>query len=1179
MAIRINCPACKTPNNVDDDKRGRKVRCRKCEKPFSVPEASAKKKPAEEDAIQEGRKVKATTARKRDDDDEKEDGDDRPAKKKKEEAKGGFGMMLAVGGAAVLLLFCLLSAGGIGALFMFRTKAAEEQVAKAEEKKAEDQKGDDKKIEDKKADDKKDNLVDKKKDPIVDPDAGKPLPAQLTPELAAKVEQATVYLHVTMPTGVTAEGSGFFAMERGIIVTNAHVVGMLGATSRHPKQVEVVQDSGLPTETKMIGEVLGVDRASDLAIVRVPDNAKLPTPLTLASEAPTKLQKVYIFGFPFGEKLGKNITVSEQAVTSLRPGASGGLEQIQVNGGMNPGNSGGPVVNTQGNLIGVSVSIISGAQISFAVPAERVRKVMEGRISDHQQGEAYAQQGQTRIPVRLICLDPLNKIKGLGVEVWTGPPGAARPTGSQKPQPLPGDGPRQEHALKYANGVGTLDVPMPQLPAGHVYWVQPVLTSANGTHWSAAQPTAAEFAVLERKPANLTVNLEKHKERTAKVDSRFTTTESLGKKESKVIEHTIVELLEMVEPEVKDANKTAVVKTAVSQVTVRINVNGKNILFSRDENDALAISRGMPPTFVIDDTNATAGYRKVGMGAKHPKIYLKDLVELFNGMVNNPFEATQFKMPNRIVEPQEVFPSQSTMMMRIGGGAAPKGKGPQPATIYDLKMSCTFEGVRVRNGREEAVLTVAGTLETRKKVANKTLGDITGKIGFDIAGGFVSSAKIKIYAESEETIPGLGTLRDSISQDISLDRAAGNLTKVAIGGKDPPPGKDLPPNKEPVPGGGVGNPAPNEFFQGDVTLRHLTFTKNGKVIGDIVWAKDAKSFFMLYDNGLLQHISVASGHTEQFLEIGAPCTHLVGSAEGLLVCVSGRNEVWVISPEKLGDIRKKISVPGVKRVTAGAEASMAYAAPLEQGGANSVSVLDLKAGTVRKILKMPVRLITASPDGKFVFVQGGIEQLMRFRVQADDLVLEDATYRIASNGQNICFSPDSKYVCLPAGGGNGSNHKDHPPLKAYSTYIYPVDNLKRPVTGYAAGAYPRAVGIDPKSNCILAHNFGKSLIIYSFATDAKLAEYDFKPVKGGTTSEFSLSPLGSEAIARTEGGGIVHIKINKAGPPIKASLKQQPARDPIALVESRSRLLQNPAPDDYFPGDARFPTLAWTGPK
>jgi S1-C subfamily serine protease len=78
------------------------------------------------------------------------------------------------------------------------------------------------------------------------------------------------------------------------------------------------------------------------------------------------LQQLFIFGFPFGESLGKEITASSTTISSIRN------NQIQVNGGMNPGNSGGPVVDVKGNVVGVAVAGIKDTNINFAIPADAV---------------------------------------------------------------------------------------------------------------------------------------------------------------------------------------------------------------------------------------------------------------------------------------------------------------------------------------------------------------------------------------------------------------------------------------------------------------------------------------------------------------------------------------------------------------------------------------------------------------------------------------------------------------------------------------------------------------------------------------------------------------------------------------------------------------------------------------
>jgi predicted Zn finger-like uncharacterized protein len=793
MTIRINCPACNTPNTIDDDKRGGKVRCRKCEEPISVPIGiGSKNKRKDDEAVQETRKVTVKTAAARtraNDDDGGMEPDDKRPRKKARAAKSGLPMVLVLGAGAAVLLFCVAGVVGLPVFFYFlRSKEvaaldkAADQVAQVDQKKPDNNNLN----QDKKNPNQEDPKAKKNPDPhpIIDPNPGKLLPDQMAPETVARVKEATVYLRVTMPGGQAATGSGFFVFEPGIVVTNAHVLGMLRSSSRPPTRVDVILNSGLPTQRNLVGEVLGVDRDCDLAVVRVPNDGNLPKGLTLGNDKDlVELQKVFIFGFPYGEKLGKNISVNPSAITSFRPDEkTGQLEKIQVNGGMHPGNSGGPVVNTLGNLVGVSVSVIMGTQINFAVPSEKVRLIMEGRLADTKWGEAYSKAGQPRLPVEYKCLDPLNRIRDMRVEIWTGMPGQQRPHSFQQPLPALGDSPRQNHAAVYQNGVATLDVPLPQLPPGQVFWLQPVLTTAKGAYWGPAQPTSTTLSLVERKPANLTINLTGQKERTAKMNSRFTMMLATNNKKIVTVENTLAELLEVLQPpEIKPGMRTTQIKSAYGALAISVNENGKNVIIP-NHIQAQNIVRTMPPVFVVDDTNTAAGYVTVSLKDGHP---LKNLVTEFNGMVHNPFEATTFRMPNRVVQPMEKFASKSSMMLRSTG---PKRPG-QKATIVDLMLTCTYEGTRMRNGREEALITVAGNMEGRDNLKGKLDGNITGKIGFDLAGGFISLAKIKIAADTDENIPGLGSLTQSIAQDIDLDRAPGNPLNLALAiEKQPDPG-------------------------------------------------------------------------------------------------------------------------------------------------------------------------------------------------------------------------------------------------------------------------------------------------------------------------------------------------------------------------------------------------------
>ncbi len=170
-----------------------------------------------------------------------------------------------------------------------------------------------------------------------------PLPPNIAPETTRKVKRATAYLKVVSADGSTGEGSGFFAVQPGILVTNASVVGMLDAGTRKPKSVQVVVNSGEKGEVRLNGTVLGVDRQSDLALVRISGDAQswpARLPVQVDMTGLIELQPVYIFGFPLGASLGKEISVSDARITSFRKNSDGSLRQIQLNGSMNTGQLG-----------------------------------------------------------------------------------------------------------------------------------------------------------------------------------------------------------------------------------------------------------------------------------------------------------------------------------------------------------------------------------------------------------------------------------------------------------------------------------------------------------------------------------------------------------------------------------------------------------------------------------------------------------------------------------------------------------------------------------------------------------------------------------------------------------------------------------------------------------------------
>ena len=311
---------------------------------------------------------------------------------------------------------------------------------------------------------------------------------QLASATLKAVKESTVYLAVTFAGNRMVQGSGFFAGEANMVLTNAHVIGMGRDHGDFPERIDVVVNSGQEDERSYLGEVAGVDPELDLAMLRVVSNDKLPPPLKVASGGDVEeTQTVFIFGFPLGRELGKQISVSRSSVSSLRRNDSGVLERIQVNGGMHPGNSGGPVVDGKGRVVGVAVAVVKNTQLHLAIPGDCVREFLGGRIASVSIGKPRQQGAKLIAIVRVRLLDPMNQIRSVSLDYWLGPRGKARPPGLVAPVPVEGESPRESLSLHVGEGVaeGKWTIPLPG--DGQVIWVQPhFLTRSGEQRWAQA---------------------------------------------------------------------------------------------------------------------------------------------------------------------------------------------------------------------------------------------------------------------------------------------------------------------------------------------------------------------------------------------------------------------------------------------------------------------------------------------------------------------------------------------------------------------------------------------------------------------------------------------------------------------------------------------------------------------
>jgi S1-C subfamily serine protease len=155
-------------------------------------------------------------------------------------------------------------------------------------------------------------------------------------------------------------GTGFILTESGYVVTNEHVIN--GA-----RRIEI-----LTSDRKVIPAALvGYDTTRDVALLKVEGHFDA---LELETHLPSVGNKVIAIGNP----LGLAFTVTEGIVSALdRKGPNGQQEYIQTDVSLNPGNSGGPLINTQGKVVGMNNFKVGNAEsLGFALEAKMVRTVV-----------------------------------------------------------------------------------------------------------------------------------------------------------------------------------------------------------------------------------------------------------------------------------------------------------------------------------------------------------------------------------------------------------------------------------------------------------------------------------------------------------------------------------------------------------------------------------------------------------------------------------------------------------------------------------------------------------------------------------------------------------------------------------------------------------------------------------
>jgi len=174
------------------------------------------------------------------------------------------------------------------------------------------------------------------------------------------------------------EGSGTVIDQEGHILTNLHVVG-------DAREIQVTLYNGRTYNARIVGQ----DPDSDVAVLKIDAPAEVLHPVAFGSSTALKVgQRVYAIGNPFGLER----TLSTGIISSLnrslpRRGRGGTIKSIiQIDAAINPGSSGGPLLDSRGRMIGMNTAIASktgeSAGVGFAIPINTIARVVPQLIQN-----------------------------------------------------------------------------------------------------------------------------------------------------------------------------------------------------------------------------------------------------------------------------------------------------------------------------------------------------------------------------------------------------------------------------------------------------------------------------------------------------------------------------------------------------------------------------------------------------------------------------------------------------------------------------------------------------------------------------------------------------------------------------------------------------------------------------
>jgi S1-C subfamily serine protease len=209
-------------------------------------------------------------------------------------------------------------------------------------------------------------------------------------------------------TGAEASGSGLIIAPDGYVVTNSHVVENAASI-----------DVSLADGSSLRADVIGQDKATDLALLRILSGNNLPIAHLGDSDRLQVGQIAIAIGNPYGFQNTVTAGVISALGRSLRSRNGRLIENVvQTDAALNPGNSGGPLVDSNGRVVGINTAIIQYAQgICFAIPINTMRWVVTMLLKEGKITRGFLGIGGQTVPLPARVIRYFNLTQETGVHV------------------------------------------------------------------------------------------------------------------------------------------------------------------------------------------------------------------------------------------------------------------------------------------------------------------------------------------------------------------------------------------------------------------------------------------------------------------------------------------------------------------------------------------------------------------------------------------------------------------------------------------------------------------------------------------------------------------------------------------------------------------------------------------